>query len=299
MRKFTDKENKWIKEFVELKEKGLSHVQELQVAKILRTKFSFFALKWTYGEKPQISLYNRMEDKDKAEKQYYDICDFIYFIKELESLGFIAIQKFYSGKEDVGYNVLYDRDKYIYDEENDKFRPAECTDLSSFIPGDSSSNKFPMEQMGNGVYALFQIEQAQNINLDFAYDLQKYGLGIIYPLPLAVDYVNNNFKTLEDRYHDDEMKVALDSAEESRKAANTAFWSFIAAIVSLIVSIVIPMCSSQKIDPDQITTIEKTIKGNRIEEPLTVEIKDTILTKPVSVNEQTTSSHQQLSIPQK
>ena len=31
MRKFTDKENKWIKEFVELKEKGLSHVQELQV----------------------------------------------------------------------------------------------------------------------------------------------------------------------------------------------------------------------------------------------------------------------------
>ena len=169
MRKFTDKENKWIKEFVELKEKGLSHVQELQVAKILRTKFSFFALKWTYGEKPQISLYNRMEDKDKAEKQYYDICDFIYFIKELESLGFIAIQKFYSEKEDVGYNVLYDRDKYIYDEKNDKFRPTECTDLSSFISGDSSGNEFPMENMGNGVYGLFQIGQTQNINLDFAY----------------------------------------------------------------------------------------------------------------------------------
>ncbi len=299
MRKFTDKENKWIKDFVELKDKGLSHLQELQVAKILRAEFSFFALKWTYREKPQISLYNRMKDKDKAEKQYYDICDFIYFIKELESLGFIAIQKFYSKKEDVGYNVLYDRDKYIYDEKTDQFRPTECTDLSSFIPGDSSGNEFPMEKMGNDVYVLFQIGQTQNINLDFAYDLQKYGLGIIYPLPLAVDYVNNNFKTLEDQYHDDEMKVALDSAEESRKAANTAFWSFIVAIVSLIVSIVIPMCSSQKIDPDQITTIEKTIKGVRIEEPLTVEIKDTVLTKPVSVNEQTTSSHQLLSIPSK
>ncbi len=299
MRKFTDKENKWIKEFVELKDKGLSHLQELQVAKILRTEFSFFALKWTYGEKPQISLYNRTKDKDMAEKQYYDICDFIYFIKELDSLGFIAIQKFYSKKEDVGYNVLYDRDKYIYDEKTDQFRPTECTDLSSFIPGDSSGNEFPMEKMGNGVYGLFQIGQTQNINLDFAYDLQKYGLGIIYPLQLAVDYVNNDFKTLEDQYHDDEMKVALDSAEESRKAANTAFWSFIVAIVSLIVSIVIPMCSSQKIDPDQITTIEKTIKGVRIDEPLTVEIKDTVLTKPVSVNEQTTSSHQLLSIPSK
>ena len=302
MRKFTDKENKWIKDFVELKKKGLSHIQELQVAKILRTEFSFFALKWTYGEKPQISLYNRTKDKDKAEKQYYDICDFIYFIKELESLGFIAIQKSPSKKEDVGYSVLYDRDKYRYDEKNDEFMPTECTDLSSFIPGDSSGNEFPMENMGNGVYGLFQIGQTQNINLDFAYDLQKYGLGIIYPLPLAVDYVNNNFKTLEVRHHDEEMKVALDSAEESRKAAKTASCSFIVAIISLIVSIVasiIQICTSQKIDPDQITTIEKTIKGNRIEEPLTVEIKDTILTKPVSVNEQTTSSHQLLSIPSK
>lgn len=302
MRKFTDDENRRIKNFVELKEKGLSHIQELQVAKILRTEFSFFALKWTYGEKPQISLYNRMEDNDKAEKQYYDICDFIYFIKELESLGFIAIQKSPSKKEDVGYSVLYDRDKYSYDEKNDKFMPTECTDLSSFIPGDSSGNELTMENMGNGVYGLFQIGQTQNINLDFAYDLQKYGLGIIYPLPLAVDYVNNNFKTLEERHHDEEMKVALDSAEESRKAAKTASYSFIVAIISLIVSIVvsiIQICTSQKIEPDQITTIEKTIKGNRIEEPLTVEIKDTILTKPVSVNEQTTSSHQLLSIPSK
>ena len=57
------------------------------------------------------------------------------------------------------------------------------------------------------------------------------------------------------------------------------------------------MYSSQEIDPDQITTIEKAIKDNHIEEPLTVEIKDTILTKPVSGNEQTTSFHQRLSIP--
>lgn len=284
MRKFTDKENKWIKDFVEHKEKGLSRIQELQVAKILRTEFSFFALKWTYGEKPQISLYNMDKNKDKAEKQYYDICDFIYFIKELESLGFIAIQKSYSKKEDVGYNVLYDRDKYIYDEKTDKFMPAKCSDLSSFIPGDSSGNEFPMENMGNGVYGLFQIDDTQNINLDFAYDLQKYGLGIIYPLPLAVDYVNNNFKTLEERHHEAEMKVALDSAEESRKAANTAFGSFITAIVSLIVSIVIPMCSSQKIDTDQITTKETAIKNNHVEEPLKVEIKDTILTRPVNIN---------------
>lgn len=114
MRKFTEQENQWIKNFVEQKEKGLSCIQDLQIAKILRTEFSFFALKWTYGEKPQISLYNREEDKDKLEKQYYNICDFIYFIKELELLGFIAIQNPFLKKEDAELSIIYDRDKYIY-----------------------------------------------------------------------------------------------------------------------------------------------------------------------------------------
>lgn len=65
MRNFTEQENNLIKELVAIKKQGLSYIQELQVARILRTKFSFFALKWTYGNKPQISLYNRQEDKDK------------------------------------------------------------------------------------------------------------------------------------------------------------------------------------------------------------------------------------------
>lgn len=285
MRKFTEQENQWIKNFVEQKEKGLSCIQELQIAKILRTEFSFFALKWTYGENPQISLYNREEDKDKLEKQYYNICDFIYFIKELESLGFIAIQKPFLKKEDAELSILYDRDKYIYNETSNTFEPKETLDLRSIITC-SSTKENPMEKLDNGTYVLFQIGQTQNINLDFAYDLQKYGLGIIYPLPLAVDYVNNDLKTLEERYHDEEMKVALDSAEESRKAAKIAFRSFVVAIISLIVSIVVSIIevyTSQKIDSSQITTIETAIKNDQIEEPLKVEFKDTILTKSINI----------------
>ncbi len=48
MRNFTEQENNLIKELVAIKKQGLSYIQELQVARILRTKFSFFALKWTY-----------------------------------------------------------------------------------------------------------------------------------------------------------------------------------------------------------------------------------------------------------
>lgn len=42
MRNFTEQENNLIKELVAIKKQGLSYIQELQVARILRTKFSFF-----------------------------------------------------------------------------------------------------------------------------------------------------------------------------------------------------------------------------------------------------------------
>lgn len=275
MRNFTEQENNLIKELVAIKKQGLSYIQELQVARILRTKFSFFALKWTYGNKPQISLYNRQEDKDKTEQQYYSICDFIYFIKELESLGFIAIQKISSEKEDVGFSVLYDKEKYIYNKADNKFKPKRYKDLGTLIPC-SSDREILMEEMDNGVYVLFQIGQAQDINLDFANDLQKYGLGIIYPLPLAADYVDNNFKSLEQRYHDEEMKVALKSAKASGTAAIIAF-------ISLLVSAgfgIYQACSPQKIAKEQINAIETAIRNNHIEEPFEVEIRDSVLVKP-------------------
>lgn len=276
MRKFTEQENQWIKGFVEQKEKGISHIQELQVAKILRTEFYFFALKWTYGNEPQISLYNKGNDNDKVEQQYYSVCDFIYFVKELESLGFIAIQRLSSEKKTAEFSVLYDRENYVYDEAANEFKPKKCKDLTTIIPG-SSGKEILMEEMGNDVYTLSQVGQAQNINLDFAYILQKYGLGIIYPLQLAKDYVNNDFKTLEERHHDEEMNVALYSAKKSKCATIIAF-------ISLLVSVafgIYEVRSSQKIEPKQINAIETAIRNNHIVEPLEVEIRDTILIKQI------------------
>lgn len=280
MREFTEKEKNWIKEFVEIKRKGLSHILELQVAKLLRTNFTFFALKWNYGDKPQVSLYDKDKDEDKSEKQYYNICDFIYFIKELENLGFIVVQKISADKNDAENSILYDRDKYSYNKEKNTFELKNKPDY------DIDSLTLPyhiQEEISPNVHGLSPIH-TQNINLDFANDLHRYGLGIIYPLPLAEDYVDNGFTTLEERYHDSEMKVALNSAAESRKAAKIASWSFIVAIISLAVSIVIPMCTSQKIDSDQINTLKTAIQNNKIDEPINVEIKDTILTKPVSIS---------------
>lgn len=129
----------------------------------------------------------------------------------------------------------------------------------------------------------------------YDYDLWTLLCSHYYVTNSLVDFAED-YKTGEQRRHEAEMKIALKSVKWSKRAA-------VIALITLFLSVVFDikqMCSSQKIDASQISTIEKTaIKNNLVKEPLTVEIKDTILTKPVSVNEQTTSSHQLLSIPSK
>ena len=102
-----------------------------------------------------------------------------------------------------------------------------------------------------------------------------------------LDYVNNDFKTLEERQHDAEMKVALYSAQKSRCSTIIAFFSLIVSVVFGIYQ----AYSSQKIEQKQIDAIETAIKSNHIEEPLEVEIGDIILIKQIKNNSDTFSCH--------
>lgn len=110
-----------------------------------------------------------------------------------------------------------------------------------------------------------------------------------------LDYVNHGFKTLEERHHAKEIQIALDSAKESRCATKLAFFSLIVAVAFGIYQVM----SSQKIDPKQINAIETAIRDNHIEEPMKVEIGDTILTKQIENNRDTISCHQPTNLQKK
>lgn len=186
MREFSDKEKNLIKKFLRLKNDN--DIVGLQVAKFIRESLDCFALKYQIADDPKIVFYSKSDteaDKNKVNHNYIKICDFIYFLQELEEYGFIKFQRnvseMISGSK-KGYYLLFDRDKYKYDETSDNFYFE-------------SKTEFNGKQVA--LIALGPVKSKENVNLDFVKDLATYGNAIIYPLQRLQDFVDKKFRTLE------------------------------------------------------------------------------------------------------
>lgn len=219
MREFSDSENLLIKKLVEIQQEGAAgSLAELQVARLLRNELKFFALKWSTEPKDEVILYVRNEDKEnlkKIDNLYFKIADFIYFIEELENIGFVKLQNIPSNN-DKNFTILYDRDKYKYDPKDDNFW-VEIKDVK--IGNRNISGE-----------ALVALKEWHKFNTDFAKDLEKCALSIIYPMPLARSYVENDFMTYEQKA----LKKQLKDTKSSLRWARWTFWvTLIGVIVAL------------------------------------------------------------------
>lgn len=186
MRKFSDKEKNLIRKFLQLKNDN--DIVGLQVAKFIRESLDCFALKYQITDDPKIVFYSKSDtetDKKKVNHNYIKICDFIYFLQELEEYGFIKFQRNVSAMisdSKQSYYLLFDRDKYKYDETSDSF----------YFDGRTVVNGKQV-----GLIAIGPVKVKENVNLDFVKDLVTYGNAIIYPLQRLQDFVDEKFRTLE------------------------------------------------------------------------------------------------------
>lgn len=268
MREFTSTENKFIERIVQIhRENGLNSLPELQVSRLLRNELKFFALRWEIKPKPTVTIYVPKGDKDstKINDLFFQVADFIYFIEELESLGFIKLQNIPSDKEE-DFTILYDRDKYEYSSKDNWF----WENINDVVIG---GNKYSGK-------ALVALEGWHSLHNDFAYDLDKCGLSLIYPLPLAASYVDNGFKTDEQL----NLESQLSDTKASLKWAKRTFWITVGA---LIATLVIAKCGHQTIDEAQfnylIDSIGAKIERNHLREPIQIITTDTI--KPSKGNQ--------------
>lgn len=219
MREFTPAQNNLIKKLVDIQQDALpGSLAELQVARLLRKELKFFALRWSTEPKDEVILYVRKEDKEdlkKIDELYFEIADFIYFIEELESLGFIKLQNIPSINEE-NFTILYDRDKYKYDSKEDNF----WVEMQDVRIGDRTISG----------EALVSLEGWHKINTDFAKDLQKCALSIVYPLPLARSYVNNDFMTQEQKGLKKQLK-------DTKNALRWARWTFWVTLIGVAIAL--------------------------------------------------------------
>lgn len=269
MRAFSEKENQILKNIVDIiQQSEPNSLAELQVARLLRKELNFLALKWSFDPKDEVTIYipkSNQSDPKKADSLYFEVADYIYFIEELESLGFVKLQNIPSEKKE-DYTILYDRKEYTYDSEHNIF-------WQHFDDADINGKKVSGQ-------ALVSLEGWRTINTDFAKDLQHCALSIVYPLPLARSYVKNGFCTLEQIQYENQMRVALRSALYGRIAAIFGFISALAAIFTLCYTFVTDN-KPTTIDRLDIERIESAIKSNHLSEPIEIMTGDTIMVKQV------------------
>jgi hypothetical protein len=274
MRKFTDKENQLLKCFVELKHKG--ELQHLQVSYQLRTNLQFFALKWETEPIPKVSVYvpkGDKNDKSVIDKTYFEIADFIYFIEELCDDGFLRIQTLPSNDTKTEC-ILYDKNKYTFDEVKDNFVNRNIDPNNSLMLelfGDSKLSIIDKKGVAEGISGLSK----SILPNSFAYNLQKIALGLIYPLPLAEDYVANGFMSLEQLQFDEQIKKA---DIQIAKAKASLRWSLVAVVIAFLTLLAtigfgVYQCNhEQSIDSKQIESLRNDIQDTKIDTPIKAEI---------------------------
>lgn len=268
MRLFTPEENRIIKKLVDVfREANLGSLAELQVARLLRKELNFFALKWSISPKDEVTIYmpeNGVKEDEKVNRLYFDIADFIYLIEELEARGFIKLQNIPTGNEQDS-TMLYDKKLYTYDEQENTF----WVDVKVGTGDKTIQGK-----------AVVPLKGWKTFNTSFSKDLQRCAPSIVYPLPLAIDYVNNGFETLEQRQFREEMETAIDSAKSSRRAAIYGFFSTFIALGALGYTIWTKH-DPTTIDNNDLERIETAIKATHISEPIEIITNDTVVVKPI------------------
>ena len=96
--------------------------------------------------------------------------------------------------------------------------------------------------------------------------IKKYYYAQVIPTTTLIDIAENDFKTVEQRRYEEQLNVANDTLVETKKTLAKANYSFIVALVALLVSIIFGLyqsCSQQEINSEQINIIISAIKEQK------------------------------------
>lgn len=203
MRNFTEKEREFLKELVQYKEKD--NIEALRLNSILSRKLPGFIIKWNIEHNWENTiLFIPESDKDTIQKSFWELTDLCIFLKELCELRFISLRR---------YNQLPNKDRCIFD-----YSRYKLVDDELYYRNDET------KKVDKGENCHYSVELS-----DF---LKTYHHSLVYPLPALIDFVNNNFSTLEDiRY------------QKQFRQTNRSIW---VAGIGVIMTAILGFCELRK-----------------------------------------------------
>lgn len=305
MRQFTPKEKEMIDKIIRLKNKG--ELGELQFGKLIREDLNSVAITWEVGDNPSISVYSIYGQEQK--RCYFEISDFLYLIDELANNHLIAID-YYNVDFDTVERILYDRKQYSTKP------PKEYEDL--FPHKDGELQFYRIIETDEHISISFSRMIRPQFNVKLANLFEKYANAIIYPLPLLIDIAENEFKDIEQRRFEEQLRqeqqqhnqtildaikqhkeqlnqerrhhkqTMLDATKKHKEQMCWTRWSFFIALLAVVIPSLISMyifynTPDTKVDNSQLKTIENAIKSTKSEFPnqIGVCLPDTITIKDI------------------
>ncbi len=228
IRALLPEEQEFVKKLVDLRKNMTEgNLDNFHSAKILEQiiKLDFVALVWDISDQESVKVYyipNKNDNEQKAQKTFFKICDYLFLLEELENAGYITIQ---AAKSSSGIN----NKRYIYNRK--KYQQFE-KDSEIFL------SRYNRE---DGIL-YWEDMNCITFNIGIVNYLERYvNDKLIYPRASLVDYVENNFNTIESRRH------------RSQTIWQRVTLSF--SIIAIIISIIIPTQCSTKIESDDLRKI--------------------------------------------
>ena len=232
LRTLLPEEKEFVRKLSELrKDRSDKNMPNFQSGRILEqiVGFDFAAISWNEDRKEPIRIF--YEDKDKktlARTSFFNLCDYLFLIEELETAGLIMVQSALFDQE----RILYNRKKYQKSQFNDWLSDGMQCDL---------------------------VEISRKIDewsIDIVDYLERYvHLKVIYPKAALVSFVNNGFRTAEQVRHDEiieeQQRIHKEEMNRLKKELNVTRCSAIVAVVTLLATIffgVMRQCCYSKIE---------------------------------------------------
>jgi len=230
LRMLLPKEKAIVKKLVDLRQNlTKSNLADFHSAKILEQiiNLDFVALVWDLKEASSVRVYYipDKDNKEKAQKTFFEICDYLFLLEDLENAEYITLQEINSNTENKEKRIIYNRRKYQQIEK----------DSETFLRrSDDESGILYWKDMSYLQY-----------NIKIADYLERYVFDrLVYPRNAMVDYEKKHYRTIENRRHRTQNR-----------------WNFVSlslSTIAIIISIIIPTQCATKIESKDLQRIAKS-----------------------------------------